>query len=237
LACLAVVSALAGDVVGPVLGAGASPLGHLRGALSTARPVGDRLECASGSAEVGEQQRTAGGGDVGLPGRRPPDQCAVGQLLIGPVPECLDQMMAAITRRTLRFKARSQSSRLVIRHWIRKRQSRSQPRSSELPRLDRRTWDCARRHIRSQIGDTTDEHHSHHRRRSACVAVAHRKLCVRDRARTTEAAEAFGPDGLSSLRPAQISVRPGHGSCALAREVFGQRREGARSGQVNPTGR
>jgi hypothetical protein len=122
--------------------------------------------------------------------------------------------VAAITRRTLRFKARSQSSRLVIRHWIRKRQSRSQPRSSELPRLDRRTWDCARRQIRSQIGDTTDEHHSHHRRRPACVAVAHRKLCVRDRARTTEAAEAFGPDGLSSLRPAQISVRPGHGSCA-----------------------
>jgi hypothetical protein len=41
--CFPVVSPFSGNVIGPVLGAGTSTLGHHRGSVSTPRPVRNRL--------------------------------------------------------------------------------------------------------------------------------------------------------------------------------------------------
>ena len=61
---------------------------------------------AGGLTQAGKQQRAAGGGDISVPGRRGPDDTgAVGQLLVVPAPERLDQMMEAIMRRTFQSEA------------------------------------------------------------------------------------------------------------------------------------
>ena len=72
LAALAVVVAFGGDALGAVLGAGAATFGHLRGAFGA---VGDAVvgmhgrHAAGRDAQGGEQQGTARGGDIGVPGR------------------------------------------------------------------------------------------------------------------------------------------------------------------------
>src|SRR5262249_42569581 len=80
---VAVVSALGGDAVGAVWGAGARAFGHHGGALGAVvlgwvgfggGHAADRV------AQAGEQQRAAGGGDVGVPAGCGEDQRPVGQL-------------------------------------------------------------------------------------------------------------------------------------------------------------
>lgn len=76
-----VLSTFGGDAIGPVLGAGAPAFGHHRCAL-VAMVVGwVGFRCRDAAAEVaqaGEQQRTARGADIGMPGRGGQNQGAVG---------------------------------------------------------------------------------------------------------------------------------------------------------------
>src|ERR1700744_4231886 len=93
-----VLSALGGDAVGAVLLSGPGPSGHHRGPVTAVvgRRAGfGRRHVAGGSAEAGEQQCAAWGGDIGVSRGRVENDCAVGQLLITPAPKGLHQMVDA----------------------------------------------------------------------------------------------------------------------------------------------
>lgn len=95
---VAILSSFRGDARGTVLRAGTQASGHHRGpgAAVVARRVG--LGCrhpARRPTQAREEQRATRDGDICLPGRRCQDHCPVGQLLVAPTPERLDQMMSA----------------------------------------------------------------------------------------------------------------------------------------------
>ena len=94
LAGALVLSAFGGDAAGPVLGAGAPPCGHHRGAVPAT--VIDhrrrRRQLPGGLAQPRKLQRAARGGDIGVPGRCGLDH-RFGQLPIGPAPKRLKQML------------------------------------------------------------------------------------------------------------------------------------------------
>jgi hypothetical protein len=85
--------AFGGDAGGAIVGAGAAAFGH-HGAAIGATVLWGWVGVGGGHAghwvaQAGEQQGAAGGGDVGVPGRRGQDQRAIGQLLFGPAPKSL----------------------------------------------------------------------------------------------------------------------------------------------------
>jgi hypothetical protein len=94
---LAVGAAFGGDGGGPVLFAGAAPLGNHGGLVATAvgvpRPVSERT---GGDAQCRKHQRAAGVGDVLLAVGGRPDDGAIAELFVCPAPEGLEQMVAAI---------------------------------------------------------------------------------------------------------------------------------------------
>jgi hypothetical protein len=66
---VAILSAFGVDALGAVLVAGAAAFRHHRDAVGIARPGGDGFDFSGGCAQGGEQQRAAGCGDIGTPGR------------------------------------------------------------------------------------------------------------------------------------------------------------------------
>ena len=89
-------SAFGRDVVGAVLRTGPAPFGHHHGPLTavvTGRLGGRRWQALSGRAESRKQQRAAGRRHIGAPVRKEPDHGAVGQLLVAPATESLQQVM------------------------------------------------------------------------------------------------------------------------------------------------
>ena len=101
-------SAFGLDAFGEVFGSGASTFGHHRAAVSGWPQCGflsGRPQSGAGLTQGWKQQGAAGFGGVGVSGRCRHDQRAVGQLLLTPAAdpaiERLQQMVAAIARRTL----------------------------------------------------------------------------------------------------------------------------------------
>ena len=94
-ASVAVLSALCGDALSPVLRPGGGAQRHHRRALATELGYGDVKggHFAGRCAQRREQQRAARSGDIGVPGRGGEDQRAVGELLFAPAAEGFHQMM------------------------------------------------------------------------------------------------------------------------------------------------
>jgi hypothetical protein len=157
-------------------------------------------------------------------GRRSHDERAVGQLLLAPAAdtaiERFQEMVAAIKRRTLRFKPRSPSSRLVIRHWdtANAKAGHSQDRPSYCGWIVEH-WIVpdAASEARSETlpMNTTPTTHAG----QLALALAHPKHRVRDRARTTEAAEAYRPNRHSCFEQLRFQSGKATGR-ALLREPF-----------------
>jgi hypothetical protein len=102
-------SAFGGDGFGSVFGAGSLAARHHRPALVVCCVDGRRFavpQFAGGCAQRREVGGAAGSGEVGVPGRRRPEDGAIGQLSVIPAalsaPERLQQVVLPTARRTLR---------------------------------------------------------------------------------------------------------------------------------------
>jgi len=90
------------DACGAVLCSGdRAPRHHQAATRLVARSIGRCTDGRGGFAQGGKQQPAAGRGGVGLPAGRGPDHDAVGQLLIEPAAEGLEQVVVATGQKTL----------------------------------------------------------------------------------------------------------------------------------------
>ena len=97
-------SSFGGDAIGAILPTGSTSPGHHCVSVTAEfdrRAWLRRVYVTGRYAQAGEEQRTAGRGDVGFARGRVENYCAVGQLLITPAPEGLHEVVGAIFRNTL----------------------------------------------------------------------------------------------------------------------------------------